>query len=71
MVGHDREAVQVELSLLAISEQSFEEEFCVGFVLEVTMLKKGRDGDGVRVALRGHHVQEHTLGLKPLLLPML
>lgn len=68
MVGHDSEAVELEFFLLAIAQERFEEEFCVGFLLEMTMLKEGRDGDGVGVALLGHHVEEHTLGLKPSLL---
>jgi hypothetical protein len=65
VVGHDRETVELKLSLLAIVEERFEEELCVGFCLEVAVLQEGRDGYCVGVALRGHHGGEHTSGLKP------
>ena len=56
MVRHDCEAVELKLSLLAISQECLEEEICVRFVLEVSMLEECRDGDGKGVALLGHHV---------------
>ena len=34
----DGETVELELLLLAIAKESFEEEFCVCFYLEVAML---------------------------------
>jgi hypothetical protein len=38
VVWHDCEPVELELLLLAIAQDRLEEEFGVGFLLEVTML---------------------------------
>jgi len=62
MVWHDCEAVKLELSLLAIAEESLDEDFCVGFCLEVAMLEEYRDGYGVRVALLRHHAESIPQG---------
>jgi len=66
VVWHDGETVELELSLLMIAQESFEEEFGVCFFLEVAMLEEGRDGDGVGVGVT--HGGKHTSGLKPVLI---
>jgi hypothetical protein len=47
VVGHDYEGVELEAALISITEQSLDEEFGVGYALEVAMLLEGRDCDGV------------------------
>lgn len=51
MVWHDRESMHFKLSLFAIAKERFEKEFSMHFSLEVAVLKKGCDGNGVGFAL--------------------
>lgn len=57
VIGHDDEAVELESLLLAMLEESFDEEFGIGCALEVAVLLECRDRDGVgalRLADGGH-----------------
>ena len=65
VIGHDCEGVELETALVAMLEQSFDEEFGVGCSLEVAMLLEGRDGDGVRawfLADCGHREKAYPRG---------
>jgi hypothetical protein len=47
VVGHDREAVELETVLIAMLEERCDEEFGVGCALEVAMSLEGQDCDCV------------------------
>lgn len=68
VVGHDGEAMELELSGVAVAEESGDEKICVCGALEVAVALEGEDGDGVgalRLSDRGHG-REHTPGAKAL-----
>ncbi len=73
VVRHDREGVKLELTLIAMAKDGLQEQFCMGFFLEVPMLEKGGDrysmGAGLKLCWR--HGRKHTVGLKPYIFSVL
>ena len=68
MVWHEHKGVELKAIFVAMLEESVDEEFAVGCVLEVAMLLEGRDCDGVCALLLadcGHVEESIPQGLKP------
>ena len=66
MVWHDCETVELKAAFVAMLEKGGYEEFGVGCALEVAVLLKCRDRDGVRALLLSDcsHNEKNTPGAK-------
>jgi hypothetical protein len=65
MVGHDYEGVELEALFVAMFEELCDEEFGVGYALEVAMSLEGQDCDGVGALLLadcGHREKAYPRG---------
>jgi hypothetical protein len=65
VVGHDDEAVELEMVFVAVLEERGDEEFGVGCALEVAMSLEGQDRDCVGALLLadgGHRVKAYPRG---------
>ena len=65
VIGHDDEAVELKAAFSLMLEERLDEEFGVGYALEVAMLSEGRYRDGVSALLLadcGHEKKAYPRG---------